>query len=373
MTAFSERPGRPDLLVVTPMLFGSGGCAVYYTLLTKALVNCGYRVTVVSERLPRGASGLPGSEYIGLLTPRSSVELGVARNAPLYALNNLELLRLGHVTRRVMPRSVLIHTGLLNRAGPFRMYLPKYAQTCRDDGIKLVADARDNLLPEEQIPLLDCFDEVVCCSLNVVNRIEAGLAQRSAAHHIPVMFDLPKPDRERAARALARVGCHGPFLLYVGALKDDKGVSTILKSFHRLQDTDLAGYDLVLAGPMKRVRRESRALMKNTRVKRVGAVPHRVALGLMEEAACCVNVSPSEGMPRASLEAMGANGCVVLPPGIPEFEAHAPAAVCDPPTEAELSAHLTKLGREGWPRTTSYPLGEHAEDRVIPLYEQVLF
>ena len=111
--------------------------------------------------------------------------------------------------------------------------------------------------------------------------------------------------------------CTLAYIFYAGLIKEEKGVYLLLQSYCEQLQHDR--HKLVLAGHNKLKTLKATKLLNHPKVLYIGNQDRNNILALMSKAALCVNLSFSEGMPRASLEAIALGRPVALPRGIPEF------------------------------------------------------
>lgn len=114
-----------------------------------------------------------------------------------------------------------------------------------------------------------------------------------------------------------------PYLLFVGNLKQDKGVMELLQAFSALNQT-FSAHKLVVAGSgtmQEKMRHYAREQGISDRVIMLGNVAHNKLPALMQHAQLLVLPSYHEGVPNVLLESMAAGTPVVATAvgGIPEI------------------------------------------------------
>jgi glycosyltransferase involved in cell wall biosynthesis len=354
------------VLLVTPLFFPSvSGAAVYFDTLGRELLR----------RLPDGAvtvltravDGAPRRERRDGLAVLRLLPRGEGR--PAAVLTGLTML-----AASLAVRSEVVHYHTLVSYRVLRRLAPLFRAP-------LVGDMRDLAARDEHasIRAYRHCSRVICASENIAGYLRAAgfPADRLAAVPIP----LRRPCRataEEVAGARRRRGLDGRvYALFAGAITPGKGVRELLAAMPLVwrRRPDL---HLVLAGPLTPAGDRlfeggfRAAVAADPRLHYLGAVPHPELLVLMQGADLFVLPSRSEGLPRSALEALALEVPVVLPPGIPEFDAACPQAVLPALTpEAIAEAMLTAPARG----PAAYPLDRHdpaaVTARVIEIYRAV--
>lgn len=361
------------LVIITPIFPpATGGAATYYAMLAQALVERQVvrRVTVLTEKFP----GEPD---------RAEVHAGrlvVVRRFPFraggttgrwqalwrYALQNLDYARLPGLFRRWGADAVLVHTGFHNR---FNLLAPVVRRLSRQ--VLMIGDVRDHLLPAQRLPVLEHYRHLIACSENVAAHLQRHGPLRERITRIPIPQETLVIGAPQAEAALAAHGLqpHG-YLLFAGLLKTGKGVDRLLDAYRAFRRLRPDPPDLVLAGMVKDAALADLA-GREAGVRKLGPVPRNQLLALMQQAALNVNLSPAEGMPRASLEALALGARVILPPGIPEFEQHCARWVAGRDSDAQTLA-LQFCDALDNPPPTHYPIAQHGMDQLLPRYQALL-
>jgi glycosyltransferase involved in cell wall biosynthesis len=338
---------------------------VYYQRLAAMFLDQGYAVAVVSENRTGDFRG----RYYGLLPIRSGRARNTGRDVLSYAIQNAMYFRIFGAIRREAPQSILVHTSFLNKIGAFYPFL-RVARRLFPDA-RLVADVRDRQLPAKWLYKLRIFDGIVACSANVEAHLGQDPELLGKIVRIPVIQEPLAPTPTDVRTALAREGLAGTaYALHVGSVREDKSVGLLLEAFRDYVSVMDPGLILVLVGLIKTTDRRLTAMLSGPNIRYLGARPRADAIALMAGASVCVNISPNEGMPRSSLEALALQRPVVLPPNVPELEslgARYIAATRDPKRIAEMILDAVRSCAP--PR---YPIEEHYPDRVIAAYNRVL-
>lgn len=359
---------RPDLLIVTPAYHGGAtGAAVYYGLLTEAFAADGRSVHVVGDRRQAPSP----VHYHALFPERVGRDRRPVRDRIAYAAQNLTYLALPGIVRRVRPRALLVHTSFYNFPGIFPAVAGRLATLCREAGIRLMADARDRLLPAGRVGHLNRFAGVICCSGNVEAHLVANGLASDRVVPIPVPQEPVSVDPAVTAELLSGLGLEDvPYILYAGLVKEAKGVDLLLEAYERHVRPAAPDCQLVLAGYLKARRSSTLRALEQPGVALLGNRSRQEVMHLMAGAALCVNLSPSEGLPRGSLEALALGRPSLLPPGVPEFERYCPEHVARSRDPEVLGARMLELlaGCE----ILRYPIERHSLERIYPMYLDAL-
>jgi len=352
-----------DLLLITPLFHGSAsGAAVYYRLLSGFLQSEGRSVAVVSDR-ERGK--FPGT-YIGLFPRRCGRERRRLHDLAAYALQNALYMALPGLVRRLSPRTVLVHSSFYNHPGVFPRVIRRLAALRPRP--RLVADVRDQLMPPAVVPELNLYDAVVACSENVARHLSSHGCRRFEV--IPVLQERLAVDPAGVLELKRSLGLDSaPYLFYAGLVKEQKGLVRLLSAYG-LARRLMPELRLVVAGLLKTDDPALLRALDGPGVHYVGNLPRDRVLQLMAGAALCVNLSPREGMPRASLEALALGRPVFLPPGVPEFDRHCAVFVANGAGSQALAERVVSLVRSG--ESPEYPVEVHLPEAVLPLYRRVL-
>jgi glycosyltransferase involved in cell wall biosynthesis len=359
------------VLLVTPLFFPSvSGAAVYFHTLGRELRRLlpEGEVTVLTRRVP----GVPRRERRDGLGVLRLLPAGDGRAAAL--LTGLTILAASRALRcDVVHYHTLASYRVLGRLAPlFRA--------------PLIGDMRDLAARDEgaSITAYGHCSRLICASENILGFLRAaGFPPERLA---PVPIPLAPPARaapEQVAETARRWGLSGaPYALFAGALTPGKGVPELLAAMPavwRRRPT----LRLALAGPTPpRQARDQMsgaaglddfaAAARDPRVHRLGPVPHADLIRLLQGAELFVLPSRSEGLPRSALEALALGVPVVLPPGIPEFDAACPEAVLPALTPESIAEAMLAAPGRGPAR---YPLHRHdptaVAARVIEIYRTV--
>ena len=356
--------GLRKLVIICPFFHGSGsGVATYYQLLAEQLGRRGVELIIISDR----EKGHFRGKYYRLFPRRCGRNRSRYRDILNYGIQNILYLRLLPIIRSERPESLLIHSSFYNHPGLFIYYAKKLRQQY---GGRMVADVRDQLMPAEKIHYLNIYDSIISCSLNVKAHLIKNRAEKEKLVHIPVIQEPLEIKKGDAQRVLLKYGLsENKYIFYAGLVKEEKGVQLLLQTFcHYLQRNDLK---LVLAGFNKLKNADAKNMLEHPEVLYIGNQDRNTILALMCKAALCVNLSFSEGMPRASLEAIDLGRPVLLPKGIPEFDMHCPdnvVKVMEPKMVAKQFEKILIARKH-----SNYPIEQHRVKNTIDQYFEVLF
>lgn len=346
------------ILLVTPLFFPSlSGAAVYFDTLIGALRarEPKLELTVLTRRVP----GAPAHER--------RADARVFRLLP-----NSRLAAPVVVTAARLTRADIVH---YHTMASYRG-LPRLAPLVR---APLVGDMRDLAARNEGADLrhyLHC-SRLICASENIVRFLTARGFPAAKLAHVPIPFSPPThPDPARIAAARARYGLTPgrPYALFVGVIIPYKGVAELLTAIE-LVWRERPDLELVLAGPLTSEADAAfpggfrAAVGGDPRIRWVGPVPHHEVPLLLAGADLFVLPSRTEGLPRSCLEAIALRRKIVLPPGIPEFDAACPEAVLADITPKAIAAKMLETLARGAP--ARYPLERHDPARAAALTLEV--
>jgi len=357
-----------NLLIVTPLFKpAQGGASTYYDLLVQELIKYEEidRVTILTSQHPgaRRSKWLKDgrAQVIRLFSNVAGAKRQPWLQYPKYAYRNFQYLRIPKLLREEGIDVALVHASFHNYPNLMRFVVGQGADC------KWVADVRDHLMPDASLPQLERYDNIIACSRNVLQHISQHGALESKIEYIPVIQEplrnASPADVEQFRRS------HGlpdhPYLSYVGLVKPEKGVDLLLDTFEILASRKADLY-LVLAGQMKDTGDCQARIRAHPRIHYLGEISRNDVLTLVKGAALNVNLSPAEGLPRSSLEALEVGGQVALPPNIPEFEEYCSEHVVQAREARCVASKLQHLLCEiDFP---VYPVERHRPEHVIPKY-----
>jgi glycosyltransferase involved in cell wall biosynthesis len=359
------------LLTVTPLFDpATGGASTYYGLLVEHLIDAGIveRVIILTgsvEGAPSTETRHDGRLLIRRLFPSTATSDPGLLQYGRYALQNLLYATLPAIIRRGEVDAVLAHSSFHNFPNTFSLAIRRISSrmNCR-----LIADVRDCLLPERRLGQLETYDRIIACSRNIEEHLSRAGKLAPKITHIPVLqepISAPSDEEVEAFRETYDLP-DVPYVSYVGLIKKKKGVDLLLEAHERWVDRGREIH-LVLAGQMKARPDLRHAIDTSSHVQHVGVISRDEVFALQAGAGLSVNLSPSEGMPRSCLEAIGLNVPVVLPSGVPEFERWCPDHVIadrDPETVSRQLQEVFEVSK-----TAPYPLERHRPEAVVKKYD----
>ena len=350
------------LVIICPLFHGSGsGSATYYRLLAEEFIKKGVLVTIISDYEQGDFSG----QYISLFPARCGRDRHPLRDRFYYLEQNLTYFQLPRIVHQQVPDVLLVHSSFYNFPGLFNFVMKGIRK--KFHGL-MVADVRDQLLPKKKIPLLNIYDKIIACSLNVCSHLRNNGADKEKVVHIPVLQEDLKIDKKNTEQILRHFGlAEQGYIFYAGLIKEAKGIDVLLKAY--INYLQSSGLKLVLAGHNKCIRSETLRLLHHPNVLYVGNQDRNTVLVLMSKASVCVNFSLSEGMPRASLEAISIGCPVVLPRGIPEFDHYCPEFVIKYERPEMVAEQISKIIAHKV--KANYPIEIHSPENVIPKYQEL--
>jgi len=354
------------IVIITPIFSGSGtGAAVYYPLLVKNLAEKGVKLTIISEKTQEKIS-IENCEYLGIFPTRSGKEKQIIRDSLGYGWQNILYLRLPKIVKKIQPELIIVHSSFYNLPGIF----PQVMQKIMASGAECIIDVRDVLIPRKQVGNLGEYKKAIACSENVFNHlINCGLAKEKI-NYIPIPQEQLSVNLIEQEQLLLNLGLKDtPYIFYAGMIKELKAVDLLLEAFTEYVREKLPELVLVMAGYIKTSNQKIIKLLQEKNVCYVGNKNRKEVLQLMKGAKLCINLSPNEGMPRSSLEALALKCPVLLPPNVPEFMRFCPDFVVTSRQPKEIADQIIKVLESG--AIPSYPIELHFPERVIREYEQV--
>lgn len=342
------------ILLVTPLFFPSlSGAAVYFDTLSRSLraLEPAADLTILTRRV-RGA---PARER------RQGVRV-------LRLLPNSRLAAPAVLAASVILRSDVVHYHTIVSYRGLHRLAPLFRAP-------LVGDMRDLAARNEGADLrhYEHCSRVICASENIVRFLGSHGFPAEKLAHVPIPFERPAPPAPAVVAAARRR--HGippdrPYALFVGVIIPYKGVTELLAAMERVW-RERPELELVLAGPLTPEGDAAfgggfrAAVARDPRIHWLGPVPHAEIPSLLAGAELFILPSRTEGLPRSCLEAIALGRKVILPPGIPEFEAACPAAVLPEITPEAIAAKIVETCRR--PTRVNYPLEHHDPARAARL------
>lgn len=353
------------ILIISPVYNKTvGGAAVYYRILSENFMKDGHDVTLVSDV---GGKNFKG-HYIGLFPSWAGSDRSFLRDAIYYFWQNVQYLKLFSIFNQGQFDIAIVHSSFYNHPGIFSKILSVIVM--RHPKTLFVADVRDRMISDNRISNLKIFHKIIACSKNIVDFLY-GKGINKNVFYIPVIQEKLDISSSCVASVVAKNGLNDlEYCISVGAVKEDKSVDKLLKAFLNVRKIVESQLDLVVVGLLKTENVEVKKLLSQPGVHYLGALPRNDVLALMKGASLCINLSPNEGMPRASLEAIALNKPVLLPPNIPEFNQYCKNFVVDDLSESNIIKQLQLSIKN--PCTVAYPLEQHFPRTVIENYYHIM-
>lgn len=352
------------VLIITPLYFGdASGASVYYQKLNSSLKKHGKATLIISEQIRNHPDW-----YYPLFPRRAGENKDGVRDYKNYALQNLLYIKMLYIVFKWQPSTVLIHSSFFNFPGIFginfrlmKFIFPK---------INWIADVRDRLIKEAGARYLKDFDSIIACSKNVFNHIDRYTLGNSRLRLIPIIQNKFESSLSPLPREINGKVLPEKFILYVGAVKEEKNVHILIDTYLHYIKKQIPDYHLVIAGLIKTNNSSLISALNSEGIQYIGNTSHNETLSLIANSSLCVNLSPCEGMPRFSLESLSMQIPTVLPPNIPEFDQYCPDNVCNTQDPAAISKLCLKLIHESKPNR--YPIEQHYEEHTIKQYLDII-
>lgn len=359
-TLENDSTERRVLFVIPTFHRKINGGSIYYHLLANMLLDARYDVTIVCDM----EKGEFDGRYISLFPVRAGRDKKRIRDLLSYAWQNVTYLRLPGLIRKLQPDILIIHSWFLIYPGLFPLLLAHIARARRRP--TLVLDVRDLQIPKSRAHYLKAFDHFIACSESVAMHLQACGLPKAKISNFPVIQSFDPVDPATQEALLARHGLRRDgYLCYVGAIMERKGVPLLFEAFLGTFRKLHPSVPLVLVGPLKTYDRKILMALKTNGIRYLGPLEHSSALALMHGAMLCLNFAPTEGLSRASLEALEMGKRVLLSPNVPEFVRFCPDHVVK---EIEPETVGKKMD---WALSTpppQYPIEQHSVERVMPAY-----
>lgn len=297
-----------------------GGAARYTEELASAVDRLGVakKLMVLAERFPNQPNEIRYPNGISEIRRVFSYRAGRnKKNFWAYLRYGSDSLRLSLILLRAISMkadAVVFH-------GWYLLYpslLTPIISTLKLLRIMVVIDIRDNYLSDNKIERLSSFDLLICCSQNIVERLQSYPALTSKIRHIPVpltplqdegssrdsfpQFDL-KPYRYIFSASGVSNSKRFPLLYHAWRIILEKGIEM----------------DLVVGGRTRDWSKEYDYKTKGGRLIVTGPLAQNELLSLYQHSAVSVNTSNNESFGRTPLEAIEFGRPMIFPSGVPEF------------------------------------------------------
>jgi glycosyltransferase involved in cell wall biosynthesis len=336
-----------------------GGGGVYTTLLSHGLAVSGAAgsVLILTEAFPaepaRTARCRGAVEIRRIYPYRAGVSRKNLASYAKYALQNLQFLGLPRLVERERIDVVLFHSSFFNHPGT-----PAAVVRCARglSRARWVADVRDPLLPRGTFSALYPFDAVIACSENVLAHISSDPQLAPKVHLVPIPVSTDGILNVSRTAVLARFGLRGrSFVFSSSGIVAKKGIEDAIEAVRIARQTD-PELSLVVIGKSRDWQTRHDLAEREGLLRYLGIVDHQTALALAAEAIVDLNLSSVDSMPRGSLESLMVGTPILVPRGIPEFEACCSECVVTP------GDHVTVARR----------ILEFQKSRTLPLYDTAM-
>ena len=348
-----------------------GGAGKSARGLARALTRMGHEATILTSRF----EGLPAEEVVAgvrvLRIPVLRRHLNYAAPWEVFSFAVAGMMRIGWLKWKVRPQVVLSYFTI--PGGPIA-WLYRWR-----NGVPFVSLLRGQDVPGyPDTPrwlgwlMAPAARFIWRRSLFVTANSEslAELARRTMPGlEIPVVANAV--DVERYQPAPGERGGPPLRILYLGRLREFKGIQDLIAGFARLRESFSGPSELTIAGfGPHRVNLElltSRLGLKDC-VRFTGRLEEPEAVAHLQRAGIVVNPSYGEGMPNAVLEAMACGAALILSdiPAHRELAREGEEALfCAPRDAASLAAALQRLAEDPDLRRR---LGERARERMVRDY-----
>ena len=354
------------MLIITPIYQRPGsGASTYYNLLYKWLDEHDYRCEIISEWPPSR------TVKYGIWPVRSGRAKSWLRDICLYGVQNILYLLLPAILLWERPKKIIVHSSFFNNPNTLILVIGVFLFFQRKFAKSFVIDCRDSGFSKLCIKFLNYFSvQFIACSLNVESAlIEAG-ADKELVQYIPIPHQGGPEKKEFRDEILAKFNLKSrQYVAYAGLIKTEKKVDVLVQAFKKYRKMGGKIPVLVLAGLMKDSGALRDSILSDPCIRHIGNLSPKEVRGLYRGSALAINVSPIEGMPRSSLEAITQEVPVILPPNVPEFANSDPNLIA-PLVVEELSTLM--LLQEKEQRRARYCIDQHEISAVFGKYQYVL-
>lgn len=366
-----------NLLIITPVMPPAiGGGAIYTKLLAHGLLDYPEigSIVIVTEKYP----GCPEDEfaadgriYIKRLFPfRCGNAIKEKSRYLKYMYQNMQMFSIGSMLKKYHVTHVMVHNYFHNNFSLMglaaRLLRTKYH-------VSLILDVRDPRISPKRFGRLYIYDKVICCSENVFQHFMYDSKLKDKLVLIPIIIDLRAPSREEIEQCQIKYGLREtPYIFNASGIYHGKGTDITIDLIETIRRRG-EDYVLVIAGKRRDWSAKHDDAVQQGILKYLGIIPRGEVLCLSAGASLHANLShlKIDSMPRASLEAMALGARVLLPKGVPEFDADCPEYVAVSGDLDQLAQQtINILHQKDFCLRHDYR--RYAPDHVIPQYVQLL-
>ncbi len=363
-----------NVLILTPLALPAvGGAAIYTEVLARELVSrqSVNSVTVLTEAYP----GQPAAQRLleGKITIRRVFPYRAGRpdkkwtRYALYLWQNIQFLRLRDICRRLDISILFVHGSFHNNPNSLGWVVKQLRKT---EQISVIADLRDPKLPARRTKQLLAYHKIVACSENIRARLQAYSQLYDKTTLIPIIIDVKRPSPAQINNCLVGHKLQGVrYVFFASGISREKGIDRLIEVVSILRQTDPT-IVLAVAGKRRDWNVTHQNALASGWLRYLGTVPHHEVLCLAAGSLLDMNLSRVDSMPRASLESLAVGARVLLPPGVPEFDARTPQTVAqgEDPVAIARQARAVIDGHV----VSSYDLSVHTVNHVLPMYERLI-
>jgi glycosyltransferase involved in cell wall biosynthesis len=349
-----------------------GGGGVYTTLLAHELLDrqASEGILVVTEQYPNQPVDdfqRAGQLYIKRLFPFRCGESKKDWTSYLrYAYQNMQFSLIGKLIQRYNIKIVMVHNYFHNYFSLMGIFIRYIKRTYQ---VKVICDMRDPRISKKNFSRLYIYDKIICCSENVFLHLQPDPQIKNKLVLIPIIVKLNKPTLQEIQDCRIKYDLESlNYIFNSSGVYNDKGIPAALAVVERLRSKD-KNYILVIAGKKRDWSPDYQRAAEAGILRYLGTIPHHEVLALSAGASLYINLAKVgvDSMPRASLEAMMVGAKVLLPQGVPEFEAACQEYVAKSDNLEELTQQVLEILKE--PKINlKYDYDAHTPERVIPLY-----
>lgn len=205
----------------------------------------------------------------------------------------------------------------------------------------------------------------ISCSENITEIAKESLPNGKPLVYIPVQINREDLDSLNIDKIKDLGDRYSPFLLYVGEIRESKGVGLLIESFKIFNKKNNNKYKLLLIGPnhcKDNCKDEENIYILNG--KTVQEVYHYMAA-----AELLILPSKSEGMPRVCLEALYLKKKVLCPSCVPEFRRYIPRFIVESDCSVWLAEKIEAV--LSCPDYPNYPLAQHIDEKVYDVFKSL--
>ena len=362
-----------NLFIITPLMPPAvAGGGVYTSLLVHELLDRQVfeKIIVVTEKypnLPVDDFQLENHLYIKRLFPfRCGESKKDLFSYVKYFYQNLQFFKLEHIIRKYRITHLLIHNYFHNYLSLMNIFV-RYIK--KKYPVKAICDVRDPRISKKNFSRLYIYDKIICCSENVLLHFNPDQQLADKLVLIPIIVNLKTPSLQEITTIKIKYGLDSiKYIFNSSGIVEFKGISAALAVVEQLRNHG-KNVILAIAGKKRDWTADYQRAADNGVLKYIGTIPHHEVLALSAGSSLYINLAKVgiDSMPRASLEAMMVGARVLLPQGVPEFEAACPEYVARSDNPDDLAQQVLEILSEPNSRL-KYDYSVHAPDRVIPLY-----